>query len=146
MHAHAALRVLAAAGDLSDGHGGGVGAEDGIGLANLAQLLEGILLQAHDLGNSFDDEVSGGNAFQIHGGGDVGHDGVSSFLSGLALGNLLLQTSLDGVDTLIAEFLLNVTHDYLVAIGGGNLRNAGTHLAGAEDSNCFNSHYKDSFM
>ena len=58
MHAHAALGVLACLGDLGDGHGGGVGAEDGVGLADLAKLLEGILLQGQDLRNGLDDKVS----------------------------------------------------------------------------------------
>lgn len=59
MHAHAALGVLAGTGNLGDGHGGSVGAENRIGLADLAQLLKGVLLQAHDFGNGLDHEVSG---------------------------------------------------------------------------------------
>lgn len=87
VHADAALRVLAVLGDLADGHGRGVGAQDGIGLADLTQLHEGIVLQGQDLGSGLNDKVSGGNALQLDGGGDAGHDGVGSLLSRLALGN-----------------------------------------------------------
>ena len=140
MHTRAALGVLALAHDLGDGHGGSVGAQDAVVPDDLAQLLEGGALQVQDLGGGLDNHIAVLHAGQLHGGADVGHGGLHGLLGGFTGGHTLLQAGAHLGQGVVAELLLDVPQDHLVALGGGDLSNTGTHLAGAQDADRLDSH------
>ncbi len=80
--------MLRCAGDLGGAHDRRVGGQDHAGVADLVQLLEGVLLERHVFGHTFEHEVGPFyRLFHVLGGGHARHGGPDIFeLSETALG------------------------------------------------------------
>ena len=126
--------VLQAVAHLSDGQRRGVGSKHSFRLAQLVQAMEQLLLGTHLLGDALDDQIgigSGGLLFDQH----VGHESGLGALGHLALGDPLLQGSVQLFLMALGGGDAAGVHQGSVPIGGKNLGDTTTHGAGAENCN-----------
>ena len=124
--------VLEAVAHLGDRQRGGVGSEDGLGLAQLVQLAEQLLLGSHVFLDALDDEIRvGAGGLLLH--QDVGQQSVHSLLGHLALGHALGQRSSQLILVLLSGSHRACIHQGSVALSRENLSNAAAHGAGAEN-------------
>ena len=121
--------------EFGDGKGRGIGGEQALGFADPGQLLEGLLFDLHVLNSRFDDKIAV-LADLLGAGGNLGEDRVGSGLLHLPLGHAAVQALGDLVFAARGKLFVDVTQEYLIAIGlGKSLSDAGTHGAGADNTN-----------
>ena len=136
MHADELVGPLGGRGDGRDGDGGGIGGQNGLGLADLIQLGEDGLLDVQVLDGGLYHQIGIRSQVQVGGKSDLAGNGGLAGLVQLALGHLLVQalvqTGLTGLDDLIAD----VAHHDVKPLFGKNLSNVQTHAA-ADDNNLF---------
>ena len=133
MHAdHGSVQTCS---DLRDGKGGGIGGEDAVRLADVLQLLKGLLLDLHVLKRSFHYKIAV-RADRLHAGGDLCQDGVGGSLLHLSLGNSLAQPLGDPVLAVCGELFIDIAQKNLIAFGlGKSLCNTGTHGSCTDNTN-----------
>ena len=140
VHAEELLGALGGGGQLGDAQRGGVGDEDGLGLDQVGQLLEGLLLQLHVLDHGLDDDVDVGQVVQVGGGLQVGEPRVGLLLGDLALGDLLVEVVLDAGHALLQGGGAVVVQDDLVAAFHRDLGQTSAHRTCAVDANSLDFH------
>ena len=129
---HADELMLQALTHLGDGQRGSVGSEDGILLADGIQAAQQLLLGGHILGNALDDQVGiGGGLELLH--QDAAHDIISSFLSHLAAGDLLVQRGGQLVLMTLSAGNAGSIHQSGVALRCENLSDTAAHSTCTKD-------------
>ena len=129
------IRTLDGSRQLGGGQSGGVGSEDRVRRADLIQLLQQVFLEIHALEDNFHNEVSVGSCLAVQRGLERAEQLVLVLLGHLLLLDQEGQVIGDGLDAAVEEFLLDVDHGDVVAVGQENFRDARAHVAGAEYTN-----------
>lgn len=133
------IRPLGGLGNLADGEGRGVGAEEGVLGSDLVEHGEQLLLGLQVLDDGLDDQISIlGGGLRVGTGLDLGHGLVDEgLLLGSILRELLLGDTLEGggddVLTLLESLGVEVNHGDVEGVLGGDLDNTGAHETGAKD-------------
>ena len=133
------IRTLDGSRQLGGGQSRGVGGKNGVCRADIVQLLEQFLLQVHALEDNFHHEVSVSSRLAVDGGLETSQQLILVLLGDLFLLYHEGQIVGDGLDTAIEEFLLDVDHGNVMAIGQKYFCNACTHVASAEYTNFHDS-------
>ena len=129
---HADDGVLEAVAHLGDRQRGGVGSEDGLGLAQFVQLAEQLLFGGHIFLDALDDQIGvSAGGLLLH--QDVGQQSIHSLLGHLALGHAFGQRSSQLILVLLSGSHRACIHQGSVALSRENLSNAAAHGAGAEN-------------
>lgn len=130
---------LGGLGNLTDGEGRGVGAEEGVLRSDLIEHGEQLLLGLQVLDDSLNDQIGilrGG--LRVSAGLDLSHRLVDErLLLGSVLGELLLGDTLKGgcddVLTLLEGLGVEVDHGDVEGVLGSDLNDTGTHETRAKD-------------
>ena len=126
--------VLQTIAHLSDRQRGGVGSKHGLRFAQLVQAMEQLLLGTHLLGDALDHQISissGGLFLDQH----IGHESVLGALRHFALGDPLLQRSVQLFLMALGGGDAAGVHQGSMPVCGKDLGNTTTHGAGAENCN-----------
>ena len=124
--------MLQALTHLGDGQRGSVGGEDGVFLAQSVQTAQQLLLGGHILGNALDDQVGiGGSLNLLH--QDAAHDVISSFLSHLAAGDLLVQRGSQLILMTLSAGDAGSIHQSGVTLCGKDLSDTAAHSTCTKD-------------
>ena len=129
---HADQGVLQTVSHVGDGQGRGVGGKGGIGLADIVQLHEQLLLDVHVLLDALDDQIDVGGLFMGLGDQNVGQQSILGLRGHLALVHPLLQGLGQGVLVPLGGRRAAGVHQNGMTLGGKHLGNAPAHGAGAE--------------
>ena len=131
---HAGHRAIETRADLRDGKRGGVGRKQAIRLADLGELLKGLLFNLHVLDGCLDDQVAILADF-LGAGVNAAENLVHLFLRELALRNASRKTLLDSLLSALCECICQIAEANFVPLYlRKRLRDAATHGAGADDA------------
>lgn len=128
------LGTLHTLGEDGDRQGRGVGTQDGVGLDDVLDLLEHLVLHLDRLEGGLDDEVHALEVGGVDGRVDAGEQSVALLLRGLALGDGLRLELLRVTLTALGSFEVDVLEDDLHAGLGRHVSDCGTHHSGADDA------------
>ncbi len=130
-----------------DRQDGGVCGQDRLGLAELVELGEDLLLQVQVLRDGLDDEVGVLHGLrQVCGGFQAAQDGLHLVFRHLSLCDALGEALLDPGGSLLDELRADVVENCIKTCLDGGLGDAVAHGAGPQNGEFFYFHDDDSFL